>query len=267
MLNWQWTTKSRQRDPVLQLIHKVGESGNKEAIGFNPKFPDDGSIDALCAQHGLRNNGGHFDVDGPGYPQDISVVHQTMMREIMGNGMSSLTDICGRLYTVKGKLAYSHPPSTYDQTSNPDGTTTLHTYVVPMRETSANQIDGDLCIERLISDLTGTRCMHTVEEIIGHRDIKITDPDSGNTTCAQIYAVKWLKYPGHDSWHHREDLDPVTVDEYCRSQGIAAQALKIEASLQPARQAMTTANSSTHRSTKHWQHTGDLSNQPHSTKP
>ena len=76
MLSWQWTTKSRQRDPVLQLIHKVGESGNKEAIGFNPKFPDDGSIDVLCAQHGLRNNGGHFDVDGPGYPQDISVVHR-----------------------------------------------------------------------------------------------------------------------------------------------------------------------------------------------
>jgi hypothetical protein len=48
MLNWKWTTKSRQRDSVRQLIHKVGGSGDKESIDFSPKFPDDGSIDAPC---------------------------------------------------------------------------------------------------------------------------------------------------------------------------------------------------------------------------
>ena len=216
MLNWKWATASQQCEPVRQLIHKVGASGAKEAIGFNPKFPDDGSIDALCAQHGLRHSEGFFDVAGPGYPQDLSYI-QSMMREIAGKSMPSLTNICGKLHTVKGKPAYSHPPSTYDKIHNSDGTTVLHTYVVPVRDTGADQIDGDLCIERLISNLTGTRCMHTIDEIIGHCDIKISDPDNGNTTRAQIFAVKWLKYPGHDSWHPREDLDPVAVDEYCRS--------------------------------------------------
>ena len=91
MLNWQWTTKSRQHDSVLPLIHKVRESGNKETIGFNPKFPDDGSIDTLCVQYRLCNNGSHFDVDGPRYLQDISAVHQTMMHVITGNSMSLLT--------------------------------------------------------------------------------------------------------------------------------------------------------------------------------
>ena len=160
-LNWKWTTKSRQRDSMLQLIHKVGKSGDKEAIDFSPKFPDDGSLDELCAQHGLQHDGGSFYVTGPGYPQDISCVHHTMMSAIRDNNMWSLTEICAKLYTVKGKLIYSHPPSTYDQLSNSDGTTTLNTYVVPVRETSTGQIDDDLCIERLISDLTGTKCMHT----------------------------------------------------------------------------------------------------------
>ena len=156
-----------------------------------------------------------------------------MMSAIKDNNMWSLTEICAKLYTVKGKLIYSHPPSTYDQLSNSDGTTTLNTYVVPVRETSAGQIDDDLCIERLISDLTGTKCIHCIDEIIGHREIEISDPDSSSTTLAQIFAVRWLKYPQHDSWHHLEDLDPVAVDEYRRSQGVAARALEIGASLLP----------------------------------
>ena len=183
---------------MLQLIHKVGKSGDKEAIDFSPKFPDNGSLDELCAQHGLQHDGGYFYVAGPGYPQDISCVHHTMMSVIKDNNMWSLTEICAKLYTVKGKLLYSHPPSTYDQLSNSDGTTTLNTYVVPVRETSTDQIDDDLCIERLISDLTGTKCIHCIDEIIGHRDIEISDPDSASTTLAQIFAVRWLKYLQHD---------------------------------------------------------------------
>ena len=221
-LDWKWTTKSRQHDSMQQLIHKVGKSGDKETIDFSPVFPDNGTLDELCAQHGLQHDGGYFYVAGPGYPHDISCVHYAMMSAIKANNMWSLTDVCAKLYTVQGKLSYSHPPSTYDQFSNSDGTTTLNTYVVPVRETSTGQIDDDLCVERLISDLTGTTCIHRIDQIMGHREIEISDPDSSSTTLAQIYAVRWLNYPQHDSWHHLEDLDHVAVDEYHRSQGVAA---------------------------------------------
>ena len=156
-----------------------------------------------------------------------------MMHKIAVKGMPSLTGTCGKLRTVKGKLAYSYPPATYGMIHRTDGATVLHTYSVPVRSAGilAGQIDGNLCIERLISDLTGTQCMYTIEKIIGHREIELTDPDTKATMSTQIFAVKWLMYPGHDSWYPREDLDPDAVAKYCRTQGIVAQALQIEASL------------------------------------